>query len=312
MPLAFESKENKMNKIVEFSAEVAAAKNKNRPIVALESTIISHGMPYPQNVETARQLEELVRAGGAIPATICLMDGKIKVGLSDSELELLGTADNVQKVSRRDMAGCLAGKGIGATTVAATMIAAKMAGIKVFATGGIGGVHRFASESFDISADLAEFSRTNVIVVAAGVKAILDIPKTLEYLETQAVPVYGYQTDIFPAFYSVGSDSAVEKIESVEQIVQIYRQTELLGFHNGMIVANPIPAEYEIPFAEMSQYIEAALQEAKVKEISGQAVTPFLLSKLVEITDGRSLETNIRLVENNVKLATKIAVEMAK
>ena len=174
----------KNNKILEFSADVAAAIKKNRPIVALESTIISHGMPYPENVKTARMLEDIVRENGAIPATICLMDGKIKIGLSESELELLGTADNVQKVSRRDMAACLAGRGIGATTVAATMIAANLAGIQVFATGGIGGVHRFAEESFDISADLIEFSRTPVIVVGAGVKAILDIPKTLEYLET--------------------------------------------------------------------------------------------------------------------------------
>ena len=302
----------KNNKILEFSADVAAAIKKNRPIVALESTIISHGMPYPENVKTARMLEDIVRENGAIPATICLMDGKIKIGLSESELELLGTADNVQKVSRRDMAACLAGRGIGATTVAATMIAANLAGIQVFATGGIGGVHRFAEESFDISADLIEFSRTPVIVVGAGVKAILDIPKTLEYLETYGVPVYGYQTDIFPAFYSVESNSPVQKIDTVDDIVKIYQQTGNLGFSNGMIVANPIPREYEIPFEEMSKYINTALTEAKEKEISGQAVTPFLLSKIVELTDGKSLETNIRLVENNVRLASKIAVALNK
>ncbi len=302
----------KNNKILEFSADVAAAIKKNRPIVALESTIISHGMPYPENVKTAKMLEDIVRENGAIPATICLMDGKIKIGLSESELELLGTADNVQKVSRRDMAACLSGRGIGATTVAATMIAANLAGIQVFATGGIGGVHRFAEESFDISADLIEFSRTPVIVVGAGVKAILDIPKTLEYLETYGVPVYGYQTDIFPAFYSVESSSPVQKIETVDDIVKIYQQTGNLGFSNGMIVANPIPREYEIPFEEMSKYINTALTEAKEKEISGQAVTPFLLSKIVELTDGKSLETNIRLVENNVRLASKIAVALNK
>ncbi len=302
----------KKNNILEFSADVAAAIKKNRPIVALESTIISHGMPYPENVKTARMLEDIVRENGAIPATICLMDGKIKIGLSESELELLGTADNVQKVSRRDMAACLAGRGIGATTVAATMIAANLAGIQVFATGGIGGVHRFAEESFDISADLIEFSRTPVIVVGAGVKAILDIPKTLEYLETYGVPVYGYQTDIFPAFYSVESNSLVQKIDTVDDIVKIYQQTGNLGFSNGMIVANPIPREYEIPFEEMSKYINTALTEAKEKEISGQAVTPFLLSKIVELTDGKSLETNIRLVENNVRLASKIAVALNK
>jgi len=302
----------KNDKILEFSAEIEAAIKKNRPIVALESTIISHGMPYPSNVKTAKNLEDIVREQGAIPATICLMDGKIKIGLSESELELLGTADNVRKVSRRDMATCLAEKGIGATTVAATMIAANLAGIKVFATGGIGGVHRFAEESFDISADLIEFSRTPVIVVGAGVKAILDIPKTLEYLETYGVPVYGYQTDIFPAFYSVKSNCPVQKIDSVIEIANIYRQTENLGFSNGMIVANPIPAEYEIPFDEMSKYIETALMEAEEKKISGQAVTPFLLAKIVELTDGKSLETNIRLVENNVRLASKIAVELNK
>ena len=302
----------KNNKILEFSADVAAAIKKNRPIVALESTIISHGMPYPENVKTAKMLEDIVRENGAIPATICLMDGKIKIGLSESELELLGTADNVQKVSRRDMAACLAGRGIGATTVAATMIAANLAGIQVFATGGIGGVHRFAEESFDISADLIEFSRTPVIVVGAGVKAILDIPKTLEYLETYGVPVYGYQTDIFPAFYSVESNSPVQKIDTVDDIVKIYQQTGNLGFSNGMIVANPIPREYEIPFEEMSKYINTALTEAKEKEISGQAVTPFLLSKIVELTEGKSLETNIRLVENNVRLASKIAVALNK
>ncbi|MFO7896202.1 MAG: pseudouridine-5'-phosphate glycosidase [Candidatus Cloacimonadales bacterium] len=301
-----------MKNILEFSAEVAAALQKQRPIVALESTIISHGMPYPQNVETARHLEDLVRAGGAIPATICLMDGKIKIGLSASELELLATADGVQKVSRRDLGACLASRKIGATTVAATMIAAKLAGIKVFATGGIGGVHRFAAESFDISADLLEFSRSDLIVVAAGVKAILDIPKTLEYLETIGVPVYGYQTDIFPAFYSVGSNSAVAPIQSVAEIAEIFQQNQLLGFSSGMIIANPIPPQYEIPFAEMSGYIESALQAAQKQQISGQAVTPFLLAKLVELTKGRSLQTNIHLVENNVKLAAKIAVKLAE
>ena len=301
-----------MNKILEFSAEVAAAIEKQRPIVALESTIISHGMPYPQNVETAKRLEELVRSEGAIPATICLMDGKIKIGLSDSELELLATADDVKKISRRDMASCLATKSIGATTVAATMIAANLAGIRVFATGGIGGVHRYAEESFDISADLIEFSRTPVIVVAAGVKAILDIPKTLEYLETYGVPVLGYQTDIFPAFYSVESNSPVQKINSAAEIAEIYQQTENLHFNNGMIIANPIPRKYESPFDEMSLHIEVALAEAKGKQIVGQAVTPFLLSKLVELTQGRSLKTNIHLVENNVRLASKIAVELGK
>ena len=297
-----------MNKeLLEIRKDIADAIKDNKPVIALESTIISHGMPYPQNIEVAKNLEKLAYDLGVIPATICLMNGKIKIGLTDEELELLATEKDVKKVSRRDIGRVLANKEIGATTVAATMICANLAGIKVFATGGIGGVHRYGEETFDISADLIEFSKTPVIVVSAGAKAILDLPKTLEYLETYGVPVYGYKTDYFPAFYSTRSNLKIQKIESVVEIANICRINRKLDFKMGMLIANPIPENYEIPYDIMDKHISEAIKEAKEKHISGQAVTPFLLARIVELTKGESLEANIKLVENNVKLACEIA-----
>jgi len=298
-----------MNNLLQFSSKVKEAIRNKKPIIALESTIISHGMPYPQNIEVAKNLENIALKNGVVPATICLMNGKIKIGLNDDELEILAIAENVKKVSRRDIAKVLARNEIGATTVAATMIAAKLAGIKVFATGGIGGVHRFAENSFDISADLIEFSQTPIIVVSAGAKAILDLPKTLEFLETYGVPVYGFQTDKFPAFYSAKSNLKIEQINSASEIVNIFQTNQKLGLKMGIIVANPISQKYEIPFEKMEIFILKAIAEAEKKGISGQAVTPFLLAKIVKLTKGKSLETNIKLVENNVKLACQIAKE---
>ena len=299
-----------MNSLIEFTKDVAEAINHRRPIIALESTIISHGLPYPRNIHVAEKLENIASQMGVTPATICLMNGKIKIGLGDKDLEILGKAKNVAKVSSRDMGKVLAGKLAGATTVAATMKAAAWAGIKVFATSGIGGVHRDAENTFDISNDLIELSRNSVIVVSAGAKAILDLPGTLEYLETMGVPVYGYKTDNFPAFYSAESNLKVDRINSAKDIANIYKTNQELGLQCGILVANPIPKEYEIPFTEMDNYIQAALKKANDLNIKGRDLTPFLLAEIVEITRGRSLETNIRLVENNVKLACEIAKKL--
>lgn len=299
-----------MNKYLQFSPEVAKAINNRLPIVALESTIISHGMPYPQNLKVAEKLENIAREMGVIPATICLMNGKIKVGLEKDDLEILAKAKDVAKVSSRDMSRILASGKTGATTVAATMKASFWAGIKVFATGGIGGVHRNGENTFDVSNDLIELSRNPVIVVSAGAKAILDLGKTLEYLETMGVPVFGYKTAKFPAFYSSESNLKVDRIDSAKDIAGIYRANIELGLSCGMLIANPIPKKYEIPFDEMDKHIQIALKKAKKLEISGRDLTPFLLKEIVEITQGRSLETNIKLVENNVKLACEIAKEI--
>ena len=296
--------------MLQISKKVANAIQNNKPVIALESTIISHGMPYPQNIEVAKNLENIALENGVVPATICLMNGKIKVGLNSDELETLATAKNVKKISRRDIAKNLAKKEIGATTVAATMIVAKLAGINVFATGGVGGVHRFAEESFDISADLIEFSQTPIVVVSAGAKAILDFPNTLEFLETCGVPVYGFQTDKFPAFYSAKSNLSIERINSASEIANIFQINKKLGLKMGILVANPIPKQDEIPFDEMEVFISKAIAETKKNGIIGQAVTPFLLAKIVELTQGKSLKTNIKLVENNVKLACKIAKKL--
>ncbi|MBT3168752.1 MAG: pseudouridine-5'-phosphate glycosidase [Candidatus Cloacimonetes bacterium] len=296
--------------MLQINKKVANAIQNNKPVIALESTIISHGMPYPQNIEVAKNLENIALENGVVPATICLMNGKIKVGLNSDELEILATAKNVKKISRRDIAKNLAKKEIGATTVAATMIVAKLAGINVFATGGVGGVHRFAEESFDISADLIEFSQTPIVVVSAGAKAILDLPKTLEFLETYGVPVYGFQTDKFPAFYSAKSNLNIERINSASEIANIFQINKKLGLKMSILVANPIPKQDEIPFDEMEVFILKATTEAKKNGIIGQAVTPFLLAKIVELTQGKSLKTNIKLVENNVKLACKIAKKL--
>lgn len=296
-----------MNNMISLSSEVNEALAANRPVIALESTIISHGMPYPQNIEVACNLENMAREMGVTPATICLMDGKIQVGINQEKLEMLAQSKNCLKVSRRNFSKALIDKRIGATTVSATMMAASMAGIKVFATGGIGGVHRGAEESMDISADLPEFQKSPVIVVCAGAKAILDLPKTLEYLETAGIPLYGYKTESFPAFYSAKSKYKVCSIESVEKIVEHYKMDRLLGLTSGILIANPIPQQYEIPFDKMEEHIQSAVCDITAQGITGAEVTPYLLAKIVEITNGKSLQTNIKLVENNVKLACNIA-----
>jgi pseudouridylate synthase len=301
-----------MNNLLHIKEDVKTALQEKKPVLALESTIISHGLPYPQNIQIARQLEKICREAEVVPATICLMNGKIKIGITEEELEKLATEKGVAKVSRRDFAAVLATGKTGATTVAGTMIAAYMAGIQVFSTGGIGGVHRQAEQTFDISADLIELAKTPVLVVSAGAKAILDLPKTLEYLETMGVPVYGYKTNLFPAFYSSRSALSIELIESEKQIAEALIVQKKIGFQQGMLIANPIPPEHEIPHEKMNRFIETALAEAKRLSIVGKAVTPFLLSKLVELTKGKSLQANLELVKNNVQLGAKIAIELEK
>jgi len=294
-----------------LSPEVEAARAAGGPIVALESTIITHGMPFPQNVETARRVEAEVRAHGATPATIAIMDRQIHVGLTEAELDGLGQAKGVAKLSRADLAACLATGGTGATTVAATMICAHLAGIQVFATGGIGGVHRGAETSFDISADLRELAETPVTVVAAGAKAILDLPKTLEYLETLGVPVIAYGQDDFPAFWSRSSGlKAPLRMDTARDIAAAQTLRTRLGLPGGQLVANPIPVEAEIPRSEIMPHIEAALAEAEAQGIAAKAVTPFLLQRIFELTEGRSLASNIALVLNNARLGAAIAVEL--
>ncbi len=296
-----------------FSAEVSAALAAKRPIVALESTIITHGMPWPQNVETARAVEDEVRAAGAIPATIAIMDGQIHIGLEADQLEALGQAKDVMKLSRADLAACLAMGRTGATTVAATMICAQLAGISVFATGGIGGVHRGAETSFDISADLPELSQTAVTVVAAGAKAILDLPKTMEVLETLGVPVIAFGQDDLPAFWSRASGlTAPLRMDSAAEIAAAHKMRAVLGVKGGQLVVNPIPVEAEIPRDQIMPVIEAALAEATAQSISAKEVTPFLLGRIFELTKGRSLDANIALVLNNARLASQIAIELAK
>lgn len=291
-----------------FSAEVAAARAANKPIVALESTIITHGMPYPQNVETAEMVEADIRAAGAVPATIAIMDHRIHIGLEASELQQLAKAENVAKLSRADLAFALATGQTGATTVAATMICAHLAGIKVFATGGIGGVHRGASESFDISADLEELAQTPVTVVAAGAKAILDLPKTMEVLETRGVPVIAYRQDMLPAFWSRTSDlPSPLRADSAVEIAAAHTLRAALGLPGGQLVANPIPAESEIPAEVLRPHIAQALAEAEAAGIAAKAVTPFLLGRIYELTGGASLTANIALVRNNARLAAEIA-----
>ncbi|MFN3937845.1 MAG: pseudouridine-5'-phosphate glycosidase [Gemmobacter sp.] len=295
------------------SPEVAAALRDGAPVVALESTIISHGMPWPRNVETARAVETEVRAAGAVPATIAVIGGAIRVGLEDEALDALGRAEGVRKLSRADLADCLIRGDIGATTVAATMICAHLAGIGVFATGGIGGVHRGAESSFDISADLQELARTPVTVVAAGAKAILDLPKTLEVLETLGVPVIAFGQTAFPAFWSRDSGlKAPLSADRPEQIAQAHAQRARLGLAGGQLVANPIPAEAEIPRAEIEPAIAAALTDAAREGVAGKAVTPFLLSRLDALTGGRALEANVALVLANARLAAAIAVALAQ
>ncbi|PJE25897.1 pseudouridine-5'-phosphate glycosidase [Pseudooceanicola antarcticus] len=290
------------------SSELATAQAQGKAVVALESTIITHGMPYPQNLETARQVEDDIRAEGAVPATMAVIDGTLHAGLEPAELEALAQAKDVAKLSRADFAACMARGGTGATTVAATMIAARLAGIEVFATGGIGGVHRGAEESFDISADLSELAQTAVTVVAAGAKAILDIPKTLEVLETNGVPVIAYGQDELPAFWSRSSGLAAPlSMQTAEEIAAAHRMRAALGLPGGQLVANPVPEADEIPRAEIEPIITQALSEAEAQGVTAKQVTPFLLQRIFELTEGRSLATNIALVRNNARLAAWIA-----
>ncbi|MCO6385589.1 pseudouridine-5'-phosphate glycosidase [Aliihoeflea sp. 40Bstr573] len=293
---------------LDYSAEVAAAKATGKPIVALESTIITHGMPYPQNGEMAARVEAIIREEGAVPATIAVVDGRIKIGLTDLERNALAQAKDVMKLSRADIAFAVAQKKTGGTTVAATMIAAELAGIRVFATGGIGGVHKGAESSFDISADLDELALTPVIVVSAGAKAILDVEKTIEVLETRGVPVVGYRTDVMPAFWSSRSAlPAPLRLDEAAAIARFHATRQELGLRGGMLVANPVPQDEEIPAEVMSGHIAQAQGELGPKGISGKAVTPYLLGRLLELTEGASLKTNIALVENNARLAAQIA-----
>ncbi|MBF8983843.1 pseudouridine-5'-phosphate glycosidase [Lutibacter sp. B2] len=298
---------------LDIHPEVQKALDENKAIVALESTIISHGMPYPQNVETAKKVEAIVREHGSVPATIAILKGRLKVGLTDQDLEYLGKGDDILKASRRDLPFIVAKELNGATTVASTMIIAALAGIKVFATGGIGGVHRGAQETFDISADLQELAHTNVAVICAGAKSILDIGLTLEYLETQGVPVVGFQTDELPAFYTRKSGFGVDyKADNELEVAKALKSKWDLNLNGGMVIANPIPKEYEMDFDTIHKAIEDALVEAKEKGIQGKESTPFLLSKVKDITKGKSLDSNIQLVYNNAKVGSRIAVELAK
>jgi pseudouridine-5'-phosphate glycosidase len=300
-----------MQQFLLYSAEVAAARAAGKPIVALESTIISHGMPYPQNVTMAKEVEQIIRDAGAVPATIAIIDGKICIGLSNEQLELLGTSPEAMKVSRRDLPYVLAQKRLGATTVAATMICAQLAGIAVFVTGGIGGVHRGAETSFDISADLQELAQTSVAVVCAGVKSILDIGLTLEYLETHGVPVISVGQPGFPAFFTreSGFQADFQLDTALEQAAFI--QTKwALGLAGGVVVSNPVPAMFAMPKEEIDRITNQALAEAQAGGVAGKKVTPFLLGRIKELTEGRSLMTNIALVKHNALVGAELAVAM--
>ncbi len=298
-----------MNEYLDISPEVQAALKEHKPVVALESTIISHGMPYPQNVETALNVEKIIRENGAVPATIAIIGGRLKAGLSKEEIEHLGKAGTaVTKASRRDLPVLCAKGRDGATTVATTMIIAAMAGISVFATGGVGGVHRGAEVTMDISADLEELGRTNVMVVCAGAKSILDLGLTLEYLETKGVPVIGYGTSELPAFYTRKSGFGVDyRLDTPEELAAAFAAKMKMGLQGGMLVTNPIPEEYSMDPDRINAAIEQALAEAAEKGVKGKATTPFLLAKVKELTGGDSLNSNIRLVYNNAALAAKTA-----
>jgi len=302
-----------MNDLLDLHPEVAAALRHGRPVVALESTIISHGMPWPQNAETAFLVEAAVREHGAVPATVAVIDGRLKAGLTRQQIEHLARKGRaVPKASRRDLPLLIAQGATGATTVAATMIVAALAGIRVFATGGIGGVHRGAEASFDISADLQELARTSVAVVCAGAKAILDLPSTLEYLETHGVPVLGYGTDELPAFYSRHSGLKLQhRLDTPEAVARVLLAKWQAGLEGGVVVANPIAAEHEIPHARIDRCIRQALAEAQQQGVAGAAVTPFLLARVSELTGGASLAANIQLVLANARLAAQIAVQIA-
>ena len=303
-----------MNKYLDISPEVQQALADGKPVVALESTIISHGMPYPKNVETAMLVEKTIRENGAVPATIAIIGGRLKAGLSPEEIEYLGKSGRkVAKVSRRDMAAIVARGADGATTVTTTMIIAHMAGIKVFATGGIGGVHRGAETTMDISADLEELAGTPVMVVCAGAKSILDLGLTLEYLETKGVPVIGYGTDELPAVYTRSSGFGVDyRVDTPAQLAAMFKAQQELGMKGGMLVTNPIPEQYAMDKAVIDAAIEQAVAESKEQGIHGKETTPFLLARVVELTGGDSLESNIQLVLNNAIVASKTAAELCK
>ena len=303
----------KLSDYLDIHPDVENAIKNNEPVVALESTIISHGMPYPKNVETALMVEETVRSNNAVPATIAIINGKLKVGLTNDEIEFLATNEEVKKVSRRDLPITVAQKLSGSTTVASTMIIASLAKIAIFATGGIGGVHRGAENTMDISADLEELANTNVCVVCAGAKAILDLGLTLEYLETKGVPVIGYKTSELPAFYSSESGFDVDyKIDSAQEIAEILKTKWDLSLNGGVLVTNPIPVAFELETGVMNDAINQAIIEADNNKISGKKITPYLLSKVNEITQGKSLEANIKLIQNNADLAAKIALHYSK
>ncbi len=303
-----------MNKYLDISPEVKAALEAGKPVVALESTIISHGMPYPKNVETALLVEQTLRDNGAVPATIAVIGGRLKAGLSKEEIEYLGkTGRGVAKASRRDLPALVARGADGATTVTTTMIIAHMAGIQVFATGGIGGVHRGAETTMDISADLEELAQTPVMVVCAGAKSILDLGLTLEYLETKGVPVIGYGTEELPAFYTRKSGFGVDyRVDSPEELAAMFAAQRDLGYKGGMLVTNPIPEEYAMPKDVIDVAIEQALRECKEQGVHGKETTPFLLARVVELTGGDSLESNIQLVLNNARVAARTAAALAK
>jgi pseudouridylate synthase len=299
--------------LLNFSPEVAEARSGKKPIVALESTIVTHGMPYPMNIETARSVEEAVRGAGAVPATIAVIDGRFKVGLNDEEIERLGElTGRVVKASRRDLAPVAARNGSAGTTVAATMFIAELAGIEIFATGGIGGVHRGAEETFDISADLVELSRTRVAVVCAGAKSILDIEKTLEFLETQGVAIVGYRCDQFPAFYARSSGFRLEhRCDGLHDLARMIRLQRDIG-PGGLLIANPIPDAHALEEQAIEERIAEAVADAKAQGVGKKEATPFLLKRVVELTQGRSLEANIALIKNNAVLAAQAAAELAK
>jgi pseudouridylate synthase len=299
---------------VKLTPEVKAALAKKKPVVALESTIIAHGMPYPQNLDMARDVEKVIRSEGAVPATIAVVDGQLRAGLTDKELgRFAKEGPGILKVSTRDLPFVVARKMNGATTVASTMRIAAMAGIHIFATGGIGGVHRGAEKTFDVSADLTEFAKSNVAVVTAGAKSILDLALTLEVLETQGVPVVGFGTDEFPAFFSRQSGHLLTlRADTAKEVAAMMKAKWAMGLDGGMVVANPIPAEHEIPFGQMAPHIERAVAEANSSGIHGKDVTPFLLKRITEITGGRSLTANLQLVLHNARIAAQIAKEFSK
>ena len=303
-----------MNKYLDIAPEVQEALAAGKPVVALESTIISHGMPYPRNVETALLVEQTIRDNGAVPATIAVLGGRLKAGLSRDEIEYLGkTGRAMAKASRRDLPALVVRGADGATTVTTTMMIAYMAGIRIFATGGIGGVHRGAEVTMDISADLEELAQTPVMVICAGAKSILDLGLTLEYLETKGVPVIGYGTEELPAFYTRKSGFSVDyRVDSPEELAAMFSAQRELGYKGGMLVTNPIPEEYSMDKEVIDAAIEEALAQCKAQGVHGKETTPFLLAKVVELTGGDSLESNIKLVLNNAKLAARTAAELAK